>query len=254
MTLNYRLGAFGFLAHPALADPSHGSSGNYGILDQIAALQWVQHNIAQFGGDPSRVTIFGESAGGSSVGALIASPLAKGLFRGGILQSGTAIGGVMPRDAAYAEGVSLASSMGVSGTDASAAARLRAIPADSVLRAMQSSKTFGSRLVQDGWVLPQTIDSALARGIGNAVPVIVGANAGEGDAAYASARTFARLMSSRGANAYLYMFTRVGRRQRQSSSRCVSQCGHHVRVRTSASDPRVGRSHAVRVHTRRNDE
>jgi len=115
VTLNYRLGAFGFLAHPALAAESpHGASGNYAILDQIAALQWVQRNIARFGGDPSRVTIFGESAGGSSVGALIASPLAKGLFRGAVMQSGNAIGGVRARDAEYAEGVRFASSMGVS--------------------------------------------------------------------------------------------------------------------------------------------
>lgn len=213
VTLNYRLGAFGFLAHPALAEQGRGSSGNYGILDQIAALQWVQRNIARFGGDPSRVTIFGESAGGSSVGALIASPLAKGLFRGGILQSGTAIGGVSQRDAAYAEGMRFASSLGVSGTDADAAAKLRAIPADAIVRAANSPSTtnaFGPRLVRDGWVLPQTVDSALARAGANVVPVIVGANSGEGDAAYASARAFARLVSSQGANAYLYMFSRVG--------------------------------------------
>jgi para-nitrobenzyl esterase len=210
VTLNYRLGAFGFLAHPALAEPKRGASGNYGILDQIAALQWVKRNVARFGGDPSRVTIFGESAGGSSVGALIASPLAKGLFRGGILESGTAIGGVAPRNIAYADGERFASSMGVSGTGADAAARLRAIPADSILHASQAPNAFASRLVQDGWVLPLTVDSALARGAANVVPVIVGANAGEGDQAYASARTFARLISSRGANAYLYMFTRVG--------------------------------------------
>ena len=210
VTFNYRLGAFGFFAHPSLAEASRGGSGNYGILDQIAALQWVQRNIAHFGGDPSRVMIFGESAGGSSVGALIASPLAKGLFRGGILQSGTAIGGVAQRDAAYADGVRFASSLGVNGTGADAAARLRAIPADSVLRATQRPNAFAARLVQDGWVLPQTLDSALSRGAANVVPIIVGANAGEGDAAYASARSLARLVSSRGANAYLYMFTRVG--------------------------------------------
>ncbi|HEX9219379.1 MAG TPA: carboxylesterase family protein, partial [Gemmatimonadaceae bacterium] len=82
VTLNYRLGPFGFLAHPALAAESpHHAAGNYGLLDQIAALQWVQRNVARFGGDPSRVTIFGESAGGMSVGSLIASPLAKGLFQ-----------------------------------------------------------------------------------------------------------------------------------------------------------------------------
>ena len=87
VTLNYRLGAFGFLAHPAFASESpYHAAGNYGLLDQIAALQWVQRNIARFGGDPSRVTIFGESAGGMSVGSLIASPLAKGLFQRAILE------------------------------------------------------------------------------------------------------------------------------------------------------------------------
>src|SRR5882757_9021420 len=104
VTINYRLGAFGFLAHPALAaeSPYH-AAGNYGLLDQIAALQWVQRNIARFGGDPSRVTIFGESAGGMSVGSLIGSPLAKGLFQRAILESGTGVGsGISSRDDARA--------------------------------------------------------------------------------------------------------------------------------------------------------
>jgi para-nitrobenzyl esterase len=218
VTFNYRLGVFGFMAHPALAAESpRGSAGNYAILDQVAALQWVQRNIAQFGGDPSRVTIFGESAGGSSVAALIASPLAEGLFRGGILQSGNAIGGVRPRDSVYADGVRFASHVGVNSDGPEAAARLRAIPADSLLRATRApdgkggfTSAFSPRLVKDGWVLPQPVDSAVARGAPNLVPVIVGANSGEGDAAYASARAFARLISARGANAYLYMFTRVG--------------------------------------------
>ena len=107
VTLNYRLGPLGFLAHPALAaeSPRH-SSGNYGLLDQIAALQWVRRNISRFGGDPARVTVFGESAGGMSVGALIASPLAKGLFHRAILESGTGIGfGIRGRDSAFAQGV-----------------------------------------------------------------------------------------------------------------------------------------------------
>ena len=88
MSVAYRLGAFGFLAHPELTAEQGGHSGNYGLLDQIAGLQWVKRNIAAFGGDPSRVTIFGESAGGISVSMLSASPLAKGLFRGAISESG----------------------------------------------------------------------------------------------------------------------------------------------------------------------
>src|SRR6202050_756057 len=89
VSFNYRLGVFGFFAHPELtAESTHHSSGNYGFLDQIAALQWVQRNIAQFGGDPSRVTIFGESAGSGSVNVLMASPLTAGLFSRAIAESG----------------------------------------------------------------------------------------------------------------------------------------------------------------------
>jgi para-nitrobenzyl esterase len=218
VTLNYRLGVFGFLAYPALAAESPlGASGNYAILDQIAALQWVRRNIERFGGDPSRVTIFGESAGGSSVGALIASPLAKGLFHGGILQSGNALGSVRPRENVYAEGVRFASLVGVSGSGSDAAARLRAISADSLLRATRPpdgkggyGSAFAPRLVRDGWVLRETVDSALARGAANVVPIIIGATGGEGDDAYASARSVARLVSAQHAHAYLYLFTRVG--------------------------------------------
>lgn len=218
ITFNYRLGIFGFLSHPALAaETPEGASGNYAILDQIAALQWVQRNIARFGGDPSRVTIFGESAGGSSVAALIGSPLAKGLFHRGILQSGNAIGGIRPPASVHEEGMRFASTVGITGTEAEALARLRAIPADSLLRATRPpnaaggfGSTFAPRLVSDGWVLPRTIDSALARGTANVVPVIIGATGGEGDGAYATARAFARLTSAQHANAYLYLFTRVG--------------------------------------------
>jgi para-nitrobenzyl esterase len=93
VTINYRVGRLGFFAHPALSaeNPQH-VSGNYGIMDQIAALKWVKENITAFGGDPSKVTIFGESAGGISVSMLCASPLAKGLFRGAISQSGSSFG------------------------------------------------------------------------------------------------------------------------------------------------------------------
>ena len=218
VTLNYRLGVFGFLAHPALAlESPQGASGNYAIMDQVAALQWVQRNIAQFGGDPARVTIFGESAGGSSVGALLASPLANGLFHRGILQSGTALGGVRSRDSVYAQGVRFASVLGVNGVGPDAVSRLRAIPADSLQRATRTpdgkggfTSVFSPRLATDGAVLTQSIDVALARGAANVVPVIVGANSGEGDNAYASARAFARHVAARGATTYLYMFSRVG--------------------------------------------
>src|SRR3954465_13939527 len=131
VTLNYRLGPFGFLAHPALATESeHHAAGNYGLLDQIAALQWVRRNIARFGGDPNRVTIFGESAGGMSVGSLIASPLAKGLFAHAILESGTGVGiGVSRRTELENASMQLAESLGANGSGAAAAKRLRSVSA-----------------------------------------------------------------------------------------------------------------------------
>ncbi|HBG86824.1 MAG TPA: carboxylesterase, partial [Marinilabiliaceae bacterium] len=97
VSIAYRVGQFGFLAHPELsAESEYGSSGNYGLLDQIAGLQWIKDNIAAFGGDPNKVTIFGESAGGISVSMLCASPLAKGLFQGAISQSGGSFGPTRP--------------------------------------------------------------------------------------------------------------------------------------------------------------
>jgi para-nitrobenzyl esterase len=214
VTLNYRLGPFGFLAHPALAAESpHHAAGNYGLLDQIAALQWVQRNIARFGGDPSRVTIFGESAGGMSVGSLIASPLAKGLFQRAILESGTGVGvGIATRDSARAAALRYAESMGVRGDDATAAKRLRGINADTILAASlpgPGAPRFWPTV--DGWVLPLPVDSALLRGAANLVPVIAGTNRDEGDEWMgAPTRAFARLMSARGAPTYMYVFSRVG--------------------------------------------
>ncbi len=216
VTLNYRLGAFGFLAHPALARESpHHAAGNYGLLDQIAALQWVQRNIARFGGDPSRVTIFGESAGGISVGSLIASPLAKGLFQRAILESGTGVGGgVSLRDDARAVALRFADSLHVYGVGPDAAAHLRALSPDTVLAASLHLGPPGAPAfypVVDGWVLPHPVDSALASGAANIVPVIAGTNRDEGDEwPGASTRTFARLMNSHGMPTYVYMFSRVG--------------------------------------------
>lgn len=216
VTLNYRLGAFGFMAHPALAadSPDH-SSGNYGLMDQIAALQWVQRNIARLGGDPSRVTIFGESAGGMSVGALIGSPEAKGLFHRAILESGTGTTLLQSRAAAEAAGVKLATALGLTGSDAAAAARLRATPADSVLAAAiriapnRGSPVFFPSI--DGRVLPRPVDSAIVSGAANVVPVIVGSNRDEPQEVFgAPGRSFARLVRARGTPAYLYLYTRVG--------------------------------------------
>jgi para-nitrobenzyl esterase len=225
VTLNYRLGPLGFFAHPALAaESAHGASGNYGLLDQVAALQWVQRNISQFGGDPQRVTIFGESAGGVSVGTLIASPRTKGLFQRGILESGTGIGRAAKRDSAEASGMRLAALLGVRGTGAEAIAQLRAMSADTLLAAVRMSRAapadggrptpFQTAVVIDGWLVPTQVDSALSRGAGQRVAVIVGTNGNEGpdgDAwAGAPSRAFGRLVTARGNRAYLYQYTRVG--------------------------------------------
>jgi para-nitrobenzyl esterase len=217
VTLNYRLGAFGFLAHPALAAESpHHVSGNYGMLDQIAALQWVKRNIAKFGGDPSRITIFGESAGGMSVGILVASPLAKGLFARAILESGVGSGtAVQTSDSAQKVGIRLADTLGATGAGAAAVAKLRAVSAESLLATSVRVAGGPGTPVHwpniDGYLLRHTVDSTLVLGQGNVVPVIAGSNADEPQDVFgAPARAFARLITSRGARAYVYQFTRVG--------------------------------------------
>src|SRR5262249_22285522 len=133
VTVNYRVGPFGFLAHAQLAaeDP-HGSSGDYGLLDQIAALRWVQRNIAGFGGDPARVTVFGQSAGAISTAALYASPLARGLFAGAIMHSGN--GEATPRTRAEAGGAELARRL-----DCSDVACLRSKSASAIATALPQS-------------------------------------------------------------------------------------------------------------------
>jgi mono/diheme cytochrome c family protein len=174
VTVNYRLGSLGFLAHPELTAASGGkASGNYALLDQIAALQWIRDNIAAFGGDPGRVTLAGQSAGGISVLALMASPLAKGLFHRAIVES--AIGGAPDRSLAEAEadGVRFVAAKG-----AASLAELRATPAGEVAR----REGFAFRPITDGYVLPTGLDAALAAGCQLDVPVIIGANADEAGA------------------------------------------------------------------------
>src|SRR5262249_11418086 len=130
VTINYRLGVFGFMAHPELTKESdRNASGNYGVLDQIAALEWVQKNIAAFGGDPHRVTIFGESAGSWSVNYLMATPLAKGLFHRVIGESGGAFGVMQKLAEAEQAGVKFSSSAG-----ADSIAALRAKSAEDLLK------------------------------------------------------------------------------------------------------------------------
>jgi para-nitrobenzyl esterase len=171
VTVNYRLGALGFLSHPALsAESPNGVSGNYGIMDQQAALRWVRKNIAQFGGDPHNVTIFGESAGGLSVHTHLASPRSKGLFDRAIVQSG-AYSLQQPSLAAYeAEGIAFGTATGCA---AQTAACLRALPVTTVLT-NQAPAALGFLPVVDEVILPLSIGDALSSGRFNRVPVIEG--------------------------------------------------------------------------------
>lgn len=170
VTVNYRLGALGFMAHPALTAEGQGSSGNYGLMDQQAALQWVQDNIERFGGDPDRVTIFGESAGGLSVHSQIASPKAAGLFNGAIIQSGAyALAQPTLQQWEYL-GAGLAAAMGCPDQSLSC---LRSLSVEQIL-ANQDPGPVGWLPVVDGDVLPQTVQAALQKGEFNKVPVIEG--------------------------------------------------------------------------------
>ena len=167
VTINYRLGALGFLAHPALASRPGGPAGNYGLMDQQAALRWVQRNIARFGGDPHNVTIAGQSAGGLSVLAQMVSPGARGLFQKAIVQSGTFALNQQPLAAAEASGEKFAQSVGCADQTA---ACLRSVPVSDLV------SNFGVEIpgVVDGSVLTQPIGTALARGQFARVPVING--------------------------------------------------------------------------------
>jgi para-nitrobenzyl esterase len=175
VTINYRLGALGFLAHPALSAEAGGSSGDYGLMDQQAALRWVQRNIDNFGGNPRHVTIFGESAGGLSVLSQLASPRAAGLFSGAIVESGAYALTQAPQASANTSGTRFASAVGCS--DQSAAC-LRSRPVAQLL-ATQNGGVAGYLPNIDGRVLTQSISTALSSGQFNRVPLINGSNADE---------------------------------------------------------------------------
>lgn len=178
VTINYRLGPLGYLALPELSG-AHGSSGNLGTLDQVAALEWVRRNIAAFGGDPGRVMIFGESAGGVSVCSLVASPKAAGLFQAGAIQSGGCL--AKPLETAETFGRKLAVAAGCeSDTEACMRSRspeelLKALPMD--FNIATESLSYGG--VVDGVVHPRTPLASIAAREHNPVPIIVGANADE---------------------------------------------------------------------------
>ncbi|MFO1477123.1 MAG: carboxylesterase family protein [Verrucomicrobiota bacterium] len=181
VSMNYRLGVFGFLAHPELTEESpHHASGNYGLLDQVAALEWVHTNIAAFGGDPNNVTIFGESAGSYSVSALVASPLAAGLFQKAIGESG-ALFSFNSRTKSLADSEKTGQEFARSLVGTNSIDALRALPADQVLQAAakQPSRSFGANI--DGWFLPADCRAIYAAGRQNRVPLIAGWNRDEGN-------------------------------------------------------------------------
>jgi len=178
VSINYRLGPFGFLAHPALQQESqHGSAGNYGLLDKIAALQWVQDNIEAFGGDPQNVTIFGQSAGSQSVCSLMVSPLAANLFQKVIGQSAAC---VSPLPTADEDGISRGTKL-VEALSGGADAMRQASPEQLLEAASATGWESQSRIVIDGWVIPDRQDRLFARGKQAKVPMLLGSLANEGN-------------------------------------------------------------------------
>jgi para-nitrobenzyl esterase len=190
VSANYRLGPFGFFAHPALsAESEHHSSGNYGLLDQLQALRWVRDNIARFGGDPNRVTVMGQSAGALDITLLMASPLGAGLFQGAILESGEAqstLNQDIRTPIAYNRisgtgensGKKLADDLGIAGGP-DTLERLRSIPADKVLAAWKQDREVSFGAIVDGWVVPEQPAKIFAQGKQVKIPVLVGSNADE---------------------------------------------------------------------------
>ena len=175
VTINYRLGVLGFFSHPELTKESeHHASGNYALMDQAAALGWVQKNIAAFGGDPQRVTVFGDSAGSSSIANLMGSPRAKGLFQRAVGESGAWMGLSLTTTRTLAEaeqsGVRIAESLNAQTLD-----ELRAKPAEDLLKAGRAGGP-----VIDGWFLPEDVGTIFAEHKQIDVPLLAGSNQDEG--------------------------------------------------------------------------
>jgi para-nitrobenzyl esterase len=211
VSFNYRLGRFGFFAHPALEKENPaGPLGNYAFMDQIAALKWVQRNIAGFGGDPKNVTIFGESAGGFSVLTLLCAPSARGLFAKAIVESG---GGrtLLPTPdikvsrpglpSAEEAGLAFAKQVGIEGQDAAALAALRALPADKVVAGLNMmtmmSPTYSGPMI-DGKLVVEPMENVFREGKQTKVPLIAGANSSE--FGFTTAKTMDQVFAPFGAN------------------------------------------------------
>jgi para-nitrobenzyl esterase len=177
LTVNYRLGVFGFMAHPELTKESpHNASGNYGLLDQSAALHWVKNNIAAFGGDPQKITIAGESAGSVSVSVQMASPLSRNLVARAIGKSGSVLGtlSAVPLKTAEQTGVEFSRSLALNSL-----AELRALPADSLLEASRRFGVFRFQIAIDGYLLPKNPYQIYEAGEQAKVPLLAGWNSEE---------------------------------------------------------------------------
>jgi len=181
VTLNYRMGLFGFMAHPALtAESPSNASGNYGLMDQVAALQWVKRNVVAFGGDPNRVTVFGQSAGAMSIEALMTSPLADGLFQQAVLESVGAMRPMSNLNEAEAFGLQIGEKI----------EDLRAMTSNALVQRLKellkperdvtARRILGT--IVDGYVIPRADYVAFSNGEFRAIPLIVGSNANEGAA------------------------------------------------------------------------
>jgi len=214
VTVTHRLGAIGYMAHPALtAESPHHASGNYGQLDSIAALKWVKKNIAAFGGDPRRVTIFGQSGGGARVVWLLASPLAKGLFQRAIIEAGIGAGTgggsaesyyFTTLEAAENSGKALAVKLGVS-----TLAELRAKKWQDIVVASAATGTgYETRFTVDGWSLPDTAWNIFTNGKKNDVPTMIGAGEPETLKHQGTALWAPGLLNGE-SNLYVYIFSQV---------------------------------------------
>jgi para-nitrobenzyl esterase len=215
VSFNYRVGRFGFFAHPALtAENPNVPLGNYAFMDVIAALQWVKRNASAFGGDPDSVTAFGESAGGIAMHMLLTSPAAKGLLHRAIIESGGGRDGLMPmrrlhEDApngppsAESVGVAFAKSVGIEGTDAAALAALRKLPADQVVAGLHlgtmgaASATHSGPMI-DGKIVVESYEQAYRAGHNAKVPLIIGAN--NADAGFSRATTIDEVLAPFGSD------------------------------------------------------